>query len=219
MTTKIIQIGSFLLLLGALTGCGESSDGRQPDSNASTSGEIGPLQDRIETLSRQRATPDQTVSSYFEAVDVQEQLNCYEQARGRGDPSLHPSDMSRKGDSFFHGPAMEYREKFRRDLATCLRLRDKLSLEFRDVHMDTPTHATIILNLKNETPIPATAVGDDQDRRRRSDGEEFKVQLTKLNDGWRIEQVFSHPYGSQAWTPRFSSQEYFPSFVFFPTAP
>lgn len=222
-------MGAFKIGVGLLCGVGllaachpanTSSNSTDAQADRSAGAEIGRLRARVETLSHQRATPDQAINSYFEAVDVQEQLSCHESAADRDSASgAAQHDTSVIADAFFHGQALESRRKYRRDLSDCLQQRSRYALDLNDVHMDTPTHATIIANVRNETPIPPAAVASDDDRRHRRDGEDFKIQLTKLADGWRIEQVYSHLFGSTEWRAQFAAEDYFPSFVLFPTAP
>lgn len=213
-----ISIGLFCSI-GLLAACHQANSSANSTDAPSADAQIGRLRARIETLSHQRSTPDQAINSYFEAVDVQEQLSCHEAAAHDAASGAAQRDTSVIADAFFHGQALESRQKYRRGLNDCLQQRSRYSLDLSDVHMDTPTHATIIANIKNQTPIPPAAVASDDDRRRRRDGEDFKIQLTKLADGWRIEQVYSHLFESSAWRAQFSAEDYFPSFVLFPTTP
>lgn len=209
---------AFPLVLAALTACHSPEAANSSTAEAQTP-DVARLRERIRDLSRDRATPDRAVASYFEAAEIQQQLNCHEAAKQRRDATQANVDVTLVADAFFHGEALEVRRRYRRELQDCLRLQDRQSMSIRDVNMDTATHATIVVHLKNTTPIPSSAVATDDDRRRRRDGQEFRVQMTRADGGWKIGQVSTRYSEGGEWRPQFSSEEYFPSFVFFPTQP
>lgn len=189
-------------------------------SASSSSGEIARIAGEISRLSRARETPDQAINSFFEVARLGRELDCHTLVLSEDD-ALGTAAITRAADSFFSGVALSARTRYRRTVQECLQRSERLALDIREVTMDTPTRAVAIINLRNTSAIPESASADasDDERRRRRDGEDYRVRLTKTSDGWKIEQVDSRSLATREWRAQWSEQELYPSFAFFPTLP
>jgi hypothetical protein len=188
----------FLFVVLACTqGCGAGTNNMSGNSSSESPGRessarhhINRIQRQLTELAQQRTTPDQAVNSYIAAQALLEELACYRFEAGKEYPEIASSETETI-DRFFSGAALESRQTHRSSLRQCLDRRDRILLDIRDVNMDTATHATITVNLKNVTPIPAGAEGDQYQRERRRDGQDYRIQLTKASDGWKVMQAYT----------------------------
>jgi hypothetical protein len=193
----------------------QTQDANQIGAGASISNvenEIEGIRQQIVQLSRQRSTPDEAINSYFAVQTLLHQLGCYRSEAAKSHRETSPTEDATI-DAFFSSVALESRTRNRRNLQNCLERRERALIDIRDVHMDTPTHATLVVNIKNVTPIPAGAEGDDSQRRRRRDGQDYRVQLSKSHDGWKIVQVYTTYFEGGSQTPQYSTDDYYPDSV------
>jgi hypothetical protein len=90
--------------------------------------------------------------------------------------------------------------------------------EIVEVKVESETRAVVLAKIKATTPIPAGATPDEQDLKRRAEGDLYKYVLEKVGKDWKIAQIYSHQsYGGDPWSPEYKEPKpYVHAFIFGP---
>jgi hypothetical protein len=74
-----------------------------------------------------------------------------------------------------------------------------MAREITEIKSETESRAVAYFTVKNTTPIPKGAADDKWRTDLREKGDRYKVVLTKVQDGWRVEAVYTRLSADGDW--------------------
>lgn len=192
-----MKINSFPLVLTVLifTACGKNSPPSNPEpSTLHSTNEI--------SFVVQTKSPDQSLKSWWKIRDLMDEERvekCNKDAEEKN--KLRSSKIL---DSVMTGPALARLS----DPSQCSK--QTYSRDIEEVKVESETRAVILATIKATTPIPPNAQPDANDIKKRAEGFQYKYVLEKINDAWKIAQIYEYNIYStnnERWKPVFPEEK------------
>ena len=175
-----------LTLAVVLAACSQSP---APDA---ASGKV--VTEELPKPSVDQSTPDRALKSYFAIKDYLD-ARQYELDRDeRGEALQRWADFK----------PLVTRDIWR-DLSSPGSPPNRFSRDLKEVKVESESRAVIIVTIRNTTPIPAGAVPDKYDEKRRSEGELYRYIMEKQGADWQVAEVWNWEDYKNDWVKRFPS--------------
>ncbi len=176
---------------------------------------------KFETLPIDASTPDRLLKSLWGLEDERRRLACLanDELINLKLGNIGANDLAgdvtygAKVKPYLTGQASSSLDKRWRQLSStdCTKLIQAYPREINEIKTETESRAIALVTIKNVTQVPPDASkSSDNIVKWRTDGEKFRYEMTKIDNGWKIEQIYSKRYSGDEWAPLYKPSDLTP---------